>query len=272
MKKSINKLLIASGLALTLCQVSGPISAKTTENSQDLRQQVQISTSYELSPILRKDKIKVSVVDGNVTLAGKVGDGANKELAEQIAMSVKGVEDVDNKITIDKDYDNAQNKSDYNFGELIDDATITARVKSKLLWSQYTEGMETDVETKAGKVTLKGDTESKTTKELAGRMAMNTSGVKSVDNQLDIKPEGDDNSRGMDKAKQEISDSWITTKVKSTFIYSSNVDSSDISVTTKNGEVTLSGKAHNGAERELAMELAKNVRGVNTVNAEALII
>ncbi|MEP7705136.1 BON domain-containing protein [Paraglaciecola sp. 25GB23A] len=80
------------------------------------------------------------------------------------------------------------------------------------------------------------------------------------------------NTSGMDKAKQEISDSWITTKVKSTFIYSRNVDSSDISVTTKNDEVTLSGKAHNGAERELAMELAKNVRGVNTVNAEALII
>ncbi|WP_340676550.1 BON domain-containing protein [Paraglaciecola sp.] len=272
MNKSINKILVASGLVLTLCQVSGPVSAKTADNSQDVRQEVQISTTYKLSPILRRDNIEVSVMNGKVTLSGKVGDGVNKELAEQIALGVKGVEDVDNKIAIEKDYDETKRTADSSFGEMIDDATITARVKSKLLWSKYTDGMDTDVDTKAGKVTLIGETESKTTKELAGRMAMNTNGVMAVDNQLVVQPSDDSKKSKTSNAGQAISDSWITTKVKSTFIYSSNVDSSDISVTTKKGEVTLSGKVLSGAERELAMELAKNVRGVNTVNAKALII
>ena len=65
-------------------------------------------------------------------------------------------------------------------------------------------------------------------------------------------------------------DGWITTKVKSTFMCSSNVDGSDISVSTDKGIVTLSGKVDSGAERALAIELAQNVRGVNSVNSKAL--
>jgi hyperosmotically inducible periplasmic protein len=272
MNKTINKILLASGLALTLSQVSGALSAKTSEDSQDLRQQVQISTSYELSPILRKDSIDVSVEGGKVTLTGKVGDGVNKELAEQIALGINGVDDVENNIVVEKEYENKEYHSDSSLGELIDDATISARVKSKLLWSKYTDGMDTDVDTKSGKVTLKGETESDTSKELAGRMAMNTSGVTSVDNLLMVTPdsETDTDNSSIENAEQSISDSWITTKVKSTFIYSSNVNSSNISVNTEKGDVTLSGKVLSGAERELAMELAKNIRGVNTVNGDAL--
>jgi osmotically-inducible protein OsmY len=69
---------------------------------------------------------------------------------------------------------------------------------------------------------------------------------------------------------QAIEDSWITTKVKSTYMYSSNVDSDDISVSTKNGDVTLSGKVSSGVEAALATELAQNIRGVKTVTATAL--
>mgnify|MGYP002143824622 CR=1 FL=1 len=74
----------------------------------------------------------------------------------------------------------------------------------------------------------------------------------------------------MDDAKQEGSDTWITTKVKSTLLYSSNVKGSDVEVTTKGGVVTLGGKLGSGAERALAVELADNVRGVKAVNAKGL--
>ncbi len=67
-----------------------------------------------------------------------------------------------------------------------------------------------------------------------------------------------------------ISDSWITTKVKSTLLYSSNVKGSDIEVTTNAGVVTLSGKLDTGVERALAVELAENVRGVKSVQAKTL--
>jgi osmotically-inducible protein OsmY len=67
-----------------------------------------------------------------------------------------------------------------------------------------------------------------------------------------------------------IADTWITSKVKSTFMYSSNLDSNDIRVSTSKGIVTLSGKLDSGAEQELAIELASNIRGVLSVNADAL--
>jgi len=74
----------------------------------------------------------------------------------------------------------------------------------------------------------------------------------------------------VNKAGSDLSDSWITTKVKSTFLYSSNVSGSDIAVSTNNGVVVLTGKVKSGAERALAIELAQNVRGVKSVNAKGL--
>jgi osmotically-inducible protein OsmY len=67
-----------------------------------------------------------------------------------------------------------------------------------------------------------------------------------------------------------MSDNWITTKVKSTFMFSTNVRGSDIDVSTKDGIVTLTGKVHSGAERDLAVELANNVRGVKSVQSKGL--
>ena len=76
----------------------------------------------------------------------------------------------------------------------------------------------------------------------------------------------------MHDAGEAISDTWITTKVKSTFMYSNDVNNSDISVTTSEGIVTLSGNLDSLAERNMAIELAQNLRGVKKVNAEGLTI
>jgi hyperosmotically inducible periplasmic protein len=67
-----------------------------------------------------------------------------------------------------------------------------------------------------------------------------------------------------------ITDSWITTKVKSTFMWSSGISSMDISVTTDDGVVALSGNVDSEAERELAVELARELRGVKSVDASGL--
>jgi osmotically-inducible protein OsmY len=95
-----------------------------------------------------------------------------------------------------------------------------------------------------------------------------------VDNQLAVtpaKPSAVQTAKASaHNAKQDLADSWITAKVKSTFLYSSNVSGSDITVNTNNGVVTLNGKLKSGAERALAIELAQNVRGVRSVQAKAL--
>jgi osmotically-inducible protein OsmY len=54
-------------------------------------------------------------------------------------------------------------------------------------------------------------------------------------------------------------------------LYSRNIDSTDINVSTNAGIVTLSGKLETGVERALAIELAQNIRGVKSVQSKELI-
>lgn len=274
MYSHFHKTALASAIALAILGTSAAAGAETM--SQDVinaRQETQIWTTYALSPYLRANDLKVSVDAGKATLTGNVEEGVNKDLAKQIALGVDGIKSVDNQIVVQSDYAAPKQSSARSFGESMDDAGISAAVKSKLLWSKYTDGMTTEVATKSGKVTLRGTADSAASRELAKNLAMNTRGVVSVDNELvvkDAKPAIAGVAKNSSSAGHDIADGWITTKVKSTYGYSSNVDGSDIAVSTNSGIVTLSGKVDSGAERALAIELAQNVRGVKSVQSKAL--
>ena len=266
---------IASGIALVLLGTSGAATADTiSQVITDARQETQIWSSYALSPYLRANDLKVTVHNGKATLTGTVEEDVNKDLAKQIAMGVDGVKDVDNQIVVRPDYAPPKRASTRGYGEVIDDASITAEVKSKLMWSKHVDSSDTDVTTNMGKVTLRGAAGSAEAKAFAGRLALNTRGVRSVDNQLVVKGDQATVAGKTKSSAQEvghdIADGWITTKVKSTFMYSSNVDGSAIEVSTKDGIVTLSGKVDSGAERALAIEFANNVRGVKSVQSKEL--
>lgn len=274
-KNQTKKLILASSIALAMTSIHGTVIADTV--SQDIteaRQETQIWTTYALSPYLRAQDLKVSVDAGKATLTGVVDESVNKDLAKEIALGVDGVKEVDNQIVIQADYVAPVSSSGRTFGDVMDDSAITTAIKSKLAWSKNTNGISTNVVTKAGRVTLQGTADSAAVKELTGRMAMNTRGVVSVDNQLVVnasKPTMADSAKDTaQETQQEIKDSWITAKVKSTFLYSSNVGGSNIEVNTTGGIVTLTGKLNSGAERALAIELADNVRGVKRVDAKGL--
>lgn len=268
-KKSLD-LLIALLTAITISSVT--LAATPEQAITNARQESQIWTTYALSPYLRANDIKVSVDDGKATITGIVEEDVNKDLATAIAMGVKGIKDVDNKIEVRADYKPTKNERGY--GDHVDDLAITSTIKSKLFWSKYTNSQSIKVSTLDGKVTLEGNADTEEAKKLASRLATDTRGVRSVENKLIInKTPG---LTGTAKASTKevgdaISDSWITTKVKSTLLYSSNVKGTDIEVNTTDGVVTLSGKLDTGAERALAIELAKNVRGVKSVQAKTLI-
>lgn len=277
MNVNFRKSVLAASITLALATASGAAFAgNTSEDITEARQETQIWTTYSLSPYLRANELEVSVDDGKATLTGTVEEEVNKDLAEEIASGVTGIDSVDNQIKVAADYaPKARSSEERNFGEVVDDATITATVKSKLLWSKNTEGLSMDVDTRMGQVTLTGAAQSDANKKLAGSMAANTRGVRSVDNRLVV-----DTSKPVELAakepaqddSEEVSDGWITTKVNSTFMYSANVESHNIEVSTDKGIVTLTGKVDSGAERALAIELANNIRGVKSVNAKALTI
>lgn len=275
MYTQFRKSVLAAGITVALATIGGTAAADSiAQDITDARQETQIWTTYALSPYLRANDLKVSVNNGKATLTGKVEEDVNKDLAKKIALGVSGIEAVDNQIIVQADYVPPPREATRSYGDMIDDANITAAVKSKLMWSKSVSGLTADVDTTSGKVTLLGSADSAESRALAGRLALNTRGVKSVDNQLEVsnaKPVGSASGKDLTReAGHEIADGWISTKVKSTFMYSSNVDSSDIAVRTDNGIVTLSGKVDSGAEHALAIELANSVRGVKSVQSTGL--
>lgn len=276
MRNLPRKNILAACIALSIAAASTAAqAAPASQEITEARQETQIWTTYALSPYLRASDLKVTVHNGNATLTGKVDEDVNKDLAREIALGVSGIKDVDNQIEVQSDYTPAP-ATERSYGELVDDASITAAIRSKLIWSKNTEGGNTEVSTTAGKVTLKGTVESAPAKDQAGRMALNTRGVQSVSNELVVVPAktgmAEKAGNATEKAGLEIADAWITTKVKSTLLYSSNVRGTAVMVNTKDGVVTLSGTVDSGAERALAIELADNVRGVKRVDAKGLTI
>ena len=77
-----------------------------------------------------------------------------------------------------------------------------------------------------------------------------------------------DNQTVPDKA----ADAWITTKVKSEFGTTKGVSATDISVSTNDGVVTLSGTVSSAAEKDSAERVARSVKGVKSVDTSGLTV
>lgn len=275
--RSFNKLLMAGAIAaaLGLSGIATAADNKTlTQEAREARIEGQIIGTYTLNRHLNPFDFDVDVNGSTAILTGEVESAVDKELAEQIALGVNGIDKVDNRIVVNANIKpRATANGERSFGDAVSDATITASVKSKLLWNDHTDGLDIKVETRNGNVTLDGIADSAESKDLAGRLAANTEGVRDVDNRLRVGSKSDTGDRveaGADSTATAVSDAWITSKVKSSFLFSRNIPATDIKVDTRNGVVTLSGAVANGAERDLAIEVAKGIRGVKEVNAKAL--
>jgi osmotically-inducible protein OsmY len=74
-----------------------------------------------------------------------------------------------------------------SIGEVIDDASVTALVKSTLLYHRSTSTLKTTVETKDGVVNLGGTAKNAAEKDLATKLVSDVQGVKKVVNNMTIK-------------------------------------------------------------------------------------
>lgn len=72
-------------------------------------------------------------------------------------------------------------------GEYVDDVAITSQVKAKLLDSDGVDGLDVNVDSKNGEVTLSGWASNTSEIRAAGSIAREVEGVKSVDNKLQVK-------------------------------------------------------------------------------------
>lgn len=150
----------------------------------------KLETSLLVNRHLNNFTIESEVKNDKATLSGTVESEIDRELAEQVALSIDGIVKVDNQLTIDKQKAHSQAKDKSNklsFSQKLDDLTTTAAVKSKLLANQSTHGLSIEVDTRNNKVALSGEVTTPEEKQLAEKIAENTDGVKSVKNKLKVK-------------------------------------------------------------------------------------
>ncbi len=270
MKKMVLAMTTAGMLGLAPFHVQAAetdVGTQLTEATQEGKIWTLIALDRHLNPF----GIEVEVKGHTATLTGSVESDIDRDLAEQLALGTEGVNEVDNQLTVTPSAADDQSKP--QLSQQMDDATLTAMVKSKLLWNSNTEGLDINVTTTQGVVTLKGHAASDEAKKLAAQLATNTKGVKKVDNQLMVSASATSAAKVQQTANSAgtvINDTWITSKVKSSFLYGSNLDGLDITVETKSGMVYLSGSVANAEKKQLAIETASSIRGVRGVDAAGL--
>jgi hyperosmotically inducible periplasmic protein len=78
------------------------------------------------------------------------------------------------------------------------------------------------------------------------------------------------NSSSNQTVPDKVSDAWITTKVKSEMAATKGIKSTDISVSTSDGVVTLTGSVATAKVKAKAEHVAKRVKGVKSVESSGL--
>ncbi|ELW8214011.1 molecular chaperone OsmY [Yersinia enterocolitica] len=130
---------------------------------------------------LKSTDISVETNHGVVTLTGFVTSQAEAETAVDIAKNVEGVKSVSDKLHV-------KDQKSQSVSEYAGDAATTSSIKAKLLADDIVPLRKIKVKTTDGVVQLSGNVENKAQAERAESIAKAVNGVKSVKNDLSIKP------------------------------------------------------------------------------------
>jgi osmotically-inducible protein OsmY len=125
---------------------------------------------------------EVSTTNGVVTLTGVADSLAQKELTTEYAKDIDNVKSINNEMTVAK----TPATPNQTMGDKIDDASITASVKSSLLSHRSTSALHTSVSTTDGVVTLTGVAKNAAEKSLVTKLVTDINGVTSVINNMTV--------------------------------------------------------------------------------------
>jgi hyperosmotically inducible protein len=147
----------------------------------------KIKASMAVDATVKASEIEVATKDKVVTLTGNLNSQAEKDRAIEIARSTHGVADVVDMLEVRTSADTGEAPSpDLSLGQHVDDAVITASVKTRLLDDPQVKGLKIDVDTKDGVVFLTGSVRSQAESDRAVEVARGTDHVKEVKPNLAI--------------------------------------------------------------------------------------
>ena len=173
-------LVVAVALFTTVACASTRTQKSMGEQIDDTVITTKVKAELIGDPLTKAHEIDVEVFKGRVQLNGFVRTDAMRTQAVALARRVDGVVAVDNNLKLKQ----AGERTD---GVVVDDAGLTASVKSALAADTRTNAFRINVETRDAVVLLAGFVNSAEGRTAAGEVARGVSGVNRVDNQLAIK-------------------------------------------------------------------------------------
>jgi osmotically-inducible protein OsmY len=224
----------------------------------------RVDSAIALHHALQPFALAVAVDDGTVRLHGSVDDPIERELAGRLAASVDGVRGVDNRLQVEPDRARWLGQHSAMVGSGADDRALALAVRAQLRWNRTTRALALQVDSHGGEIRLRGHARTLNERDTAGRIAARIEGVQAVDNRIEVDEAQPAPTGGAFAAA--LVDAWLTARVKSALLFTAGVSGLDLKVSTRGGEVALSGSATSRTELELAVEIASSVKGVRRID------
>jgi hyperosmotically inducible protein len=178
--KPLRAIVFATAL---LCIATACSSTRTQKSAGEVIDDgvmtAQIKSALIGDPVTKARDIDVTIFKGRVQLNGFVESNEERAQATRVARTVHGVTEVDNNLKL--------KGPERTAGEVVDDATITGKIKAALTEDERTKAHQIDVTTHDRVVLLGGFVDSQKAKAAAGDLARAVAGVSRVDNQLAIR-------------------------------------------------------------------------------------
>jgi hyperosmotically inducible periplasmic protein len=147
----------------------------------------KVKANLAVDTNVRATQVQVATNDGVVTLTGNIDSQAEKDRAMEIARETSGVRSVVDMLEVRTGPESGDAPDpDRSVGEHVDDALITASVKTRLLDDPLVKGLKIDVDTRAGVVFLTGSVRSPEEGDRAVELARATDHVKDVKANLSV--------------------------------------------------------------------------------------
>ncbi len=231
------------------------------ESSSDSALSARIETTFLFNEHLSPYDISTTSSNGVVTLSGGVPTHIQKELAGDLAASYESVRSVENRITIEPDV--APSIPKRNFRRKIADRSVSASVRTRLMYRKNLRGLTIKALTINKVVTISGMVDSEFQKEEIEYIAMQTKGVERVINQLAVRGgEIDEDTKDFVFAS---SDEFVEQRVEESISLNRHLSVRRVNVEVDGGVCYLTGTVQTADESRLAESIAINTGGVREV-------
>jgi osmotically-inducible protein OsmY len=149
------------------------------------------------------------------------------------------------------------------WGQGLQDAKVTASVRTALGLNARLRPYSFEVDTKQGEVTLQGRVDDQELGARAEAIAAAVPGVTRVVNQLEVgKPAG---AAGKPSLTEKLGDKTVEMRVRLALSLNRALEGSRIQVSAQRGQVVLSGEANSQAQKEAALQTVRETDSVDVV-------